>query len=380
MIDDTQAPVDVVEERSITSEEVQDAARTGVAEVLEGKLDVRSLGMRGLMILAALYTLYFAKPFLLPIVLAVLFALLLRPLVRGLARLHLPEPVGAAIVVLGLLGALGGAAYGLIGPAATWIDDAPNMASQIRNKVRPLLKPVEQVNQATQQVEQQMASQDGTVTVQLKQPGLSNTILTQAESFLAVATVVVILTYFLLASGDMFLRKIVKVMPNFQEKKRAIEIAKEIQQGVSTYLMTVSLIYLGVGVAVAIAMYFLGMPNPILWGVVAGLLNFIPYLGALVTMLILTAVAILSFDSMTHALLVPVTFSFITTIEGYIVTPTVVGRRLTLNPVVIFVAMTFWWWLWGIVGALLAVPMLAVLKIVCQRVEPLNPIAEFLGD
>ncbi|MDX9972028.1 MAG: AI-2E family transporter [FCB group bacterium] len=351
-----------------------------LADASGEQVDVRSLAMRGLMVLAVLYTVYFAKPFLLPIVLATLFTLLLRPFVRALARVHSPEPVGAALVILALLGALGGTVYGLVGPAAAWIEDAPEMATRIESKVRPLLRPMAQMSQATEEVGQKIAAEDGTMTVQLKQPGFGSTILTQVESFLAIAVVVIILMYFLLASGDMFLRKLVKILPNFEEKRRAIEIANEIQHGVSRYLVTVSLIYTGLGVAVGVSMYLLGMPNPVLWGVVAGALNFIPYLGAMVTMVILTAVAILTFDSLLHAMLVPLVFSVITTIEGYVITPTVLGRRLTLNPVVIFVAMTFWWWLWGIVGALLAVPLLAVLKIVCQRVEPLNFIAEFLDE
>lgn len=351
-----------------------------LVEAVQASADLRTLAMMGLLLLAVLYTLYLAKPFLLPVVLAMLFSLLLRPIVRAMARVRIPEAAGAAVVVLGLLGLLIAAVYGLSGPAAAWVRDAPNMAGRIEAKLRPLMRPVEQVNEATAAVEEKIQGESETPEVTIKQPGFSDTILSQAGSFIAVATVVIILVYFLLASGDLFLRKLVKVLPNFREKKRAIEIAQKTQEGVSKYLVTVSLIYTGLGVAVAVAMFLLGMPNPILWGVVAGLLNFIPYLGAMITLVILTAVAILSFDSLGYALLVPAVFLTITTIEGYIVTPTIVGKRLTLNPVVVFVGMTFWWWVWGIAGALLAVPLIAVLKILCENIEPLNPVAEFLGE
>jgi predicted PurR-regulated permease PerM len=144
--------------------------------------------------------------------------------------------------------------------------------------------------------------------------------------------------------------------------------------------LTITLINAGLGLAVGIAMSWLGMPNPVLWGVMTGCFNFIPYLGAVSSAIILTLVALLTFDGLDRALLVPSMFMGLTTLEGFFVTPMIVGHRLTLNPVAIFIWLTFWGWLWGVPGMLLAVPLLATLKIVCDHIRPLNPVGEFLGD
>src|SRR5688572_23889655 len=204
-------------------------------------------------------------------------------------------------------------------------------------------------------------------------------VLSRTGSFLGSAVVMVVLLYFLLASGDLFLRKLIHVLPRFGDKKRAIEIARQTEHHISTYLSTVTLINIALGVVVGVAMHLAGMPNPVLWGVTAGLLNFVPYLGALVTAGVLTLVSILTFDSLGRAMVAPLIFLGINAIEGYLVTPMLLGRRLTLNPVAIFLGLIVWGWIWGIAGALLAVPILATFKIFCDNIEPLSPIGEFLG-
>jgi predicted PurR-regulated permease PerM len=191
--------------------------------------------------------------------------------------------------------------------------------------------------------------------------------------------VVIVLLYFLLASGDLFLRKLIKVLPTFKDKKRAVEIAREVESNISTYLFTVTLINAGVGVAVGVGVWLLKMPNPVLWGVIACVLSYIPYLGALVGVGILGLAALLVFDDLGHALAVPAVYLAVSFVEGNFITPLVLGRRLTLNPVVIFVGILFWFFLWGIPGALLAVPTLAVFKIVCDHVDTLAPVGEFFG-
>jgi predicted PurR-regulated permease PerM len=198
-------------------------------------------------------------------------------------------------------------------------------------------------------------------------------------NLLATVGAVTILLYFLLASGDLFLLKLVRVLPRFEDKKIAVTIVHEVRHDVSHYLLTITLINIGLGVATGIAMFWLGMPNPLLWGVMAASFNFIPYLGAMASAIILTLVALLTFDELGRILLVPGVFLVLTSLEGGFVTPAIVGRRLTLNPVAIFVWLTFWGWLWGVPGMLLAVPMLAILKIVCDHVQPLNSVGEFLG-
>jgi predicted PurR-regulated permease PerM len=199
-----------------------------------------------------------------------------------------------------------------------------------------------------------------------------------SEVITGVATMFILL-YFLLASGDLFLLKLVKVMPTLQDKKQAVEIAHKIQQQISTYLFTVTLINSGVGLAIGVAMYIIGMPSPVLWGVMAGLLEYIPYLGATVGISVVTLVAIFTFDNLGHALLAPAVYFGLVAVEANLIVPMVLARRLTLNPVVVFTGLIFWGWMWGIIGILLAVPILATFKIFCDFIEPLSPIGEFLG-
>jgi predicted PurR-regulated permease PerM len=242
---------------------------------------------------------------------------------------------------------------------------------------------VEKVSKATEQLEKlttlDQDKRQPVVTVESKRTGLADIFLNTTVGLLTSATVMFILLYFLLASGDLFLLKLVRVLPSLADKKIAVTIVRQIQEDISHYLSTITVINIGLGIAVGLAMFCLGMPNPVLWGVMAGALNFIPYLGALVSIVVLTFVAILSFEDLGRAIVVPLVFVSLTSFEGLLITPTAVGRRLTLNPVVIFVWLTFWGWMWGIAGTLLAVPLLATLKILCDYIKPLTPIGEFLS-
>lgn len=357
---------------------------TKLGELFGGPIDVRSVSLTGLFVLAFFYTLYFGRQFFLPVVLALLLSFLLAPLVRGLRRIHVPQAVGAAVVILGLLGAVSFGIYRLSGPAAEWMERAPEGLQRIERRVRQIRGPVEEVRQAAERVEQQverMAGTDRSPTreVELRGDTLTGVVLSRTGSFLGNAIVMIVLLYFLLASGDLFLRKLVRVLPRLSDKKRAIEIARQTEQHISTYLVTVTLINVVLGVAVGVAMRLAGMPNPVLWGVAAGILNFIPYLGPLVMAAMLAAASILTFEGLGRAMVAPMLYLGINALEGYLFTPMLLGRRLTLNPVVIFLGIILWGFMWGIPGALLAVPVLATFKIFCDNIEPLAPIGEFLG-
>jgi predicted PurR-regulated permease PerM len=355
-------------------------------DALAGPFGVRSLSLTGLFILAAFYTLYFARAFLLPIVLALLFSLLLRPVVRLLRRLHLPEPLGAGLVLAALLGLLAGGLYQLSGPAYDWMQKAPASLRRVEAKLRELKRPVLLFGRATEQVAK-IADVTATtpkappVTVAVPAgPSLGARLFDRTTDFVAGAAILFILLYFLLASGDLFLRKLVKVLPSLEDKKRAIDIARQVETDISAYLSTVAMINLGLGVGVAIAMALIGLPNPLLWGAMATLTNFVPYLGPATCYTVFGLVGFLTFDDLPHALLPVGAFLCLNVVEAYFITPMVLGRRLTLNPVVLFLGLTFWGWLWGIAGAILAVPIMVVLKIFCDHIEPLAPIGEFLGD
>ena len=345
---------------------------------------VGTVALAGIFVLLLLFTLYLARPFLLPLVLATILNFLLSPVVRVLARLHVPQPLGAGLVILALLGIVALGIERLSGPAATWIQKAPEGVQRVELRIRGLRGPVEQVQEAAQAVEEEVErlSGDGTAgaqEVKVQEGTWTGTLLNRTQAFLGGAVVVLILLYFLLASGDFFLRKLVRVLPRLEDKRRAVEIARQTELHISTYLSTVTLINAGMGLAVALAMWAVGMPNPALWGVLAGLLNFVPYLGSIVTLAVIAIASILTFEDLGRALVAPIVYFAINFTEGYFITPTIVGRRLTLNPVVVFVGLVFWGWLWGIPGALLAVPLMAMFKILCDHIEPLSPIGEFLG-
>jgi predicted PurR-regulated permease PerM len=352
------------------------------AEILSGPLDVRSVALTGLFLLAVFYTLYFARTFLVPMVLAVLLTFLLSPLVRALRRLWIPDAVAAALVLVSVLGAVGYGFYRLGTPAATWIATAPESLRRVDSKLRAIRKPVEQVSKAAAQVENLATVNGGSgpPPVEVKTSSLSDTILTQTQGILAGAAVMIIFLYFLLASGDLFLRKLVRLLPTLADKKVAVEIARQIEDHISRYLLTITAINVGLGTTVAVAMWVIGMPNPVLWGVMVAIFNFVPYVGPLTSLIVLAMVGITTFDSLGQAFIPPLVYFAIDALESNVLTPMVLGHRLALNPVVIFIAVIFWGWLWGIVGALLAVPMLAAFKIFCDAIEPLAPIGEFLGN
>jgi predicted PurR-regulated permease PerM len=352
-------------------------------DILEGPLGIKSMALTGLFILAAFYTFYFASSFILPIVLALLLNFLLSPVVRALKKIRIPEALSAGLLILALLGSVGWGVYYLSGPAYEWAQQAPKSMRRLEAKLRDFKKPVQTMSKATEQVEKitqvgGAGQQPRTVAVQTA--SLGERMFSQATEIIAGGLVMIVLLFFLLASGDMFLRKLIKVLPSLSDKKRAVEIARQIESDVSAYLTTITAINVVLGLAVWGIMSALGVPNPLLWGVLATVTNYIPYLGAIIMIAILAMVGFLSFDDVGQALLVPGAFVGLNILESYVLTPLVLGRRLTLNPVVIFLGLTFWGWIWGITGALLAVPIMVVFKIFCDHSEPLAPIGEFLGD
>jgi len=346
---------------------------------LAGPFSVKSATFSGLLILAAFYTLYLARGFFLPLILAVLLSFLLRPLVRGLRKLHIPEALGAAVVVLGLLGVLGAGIYELSGPAYAWMQQAPANMRKIERRVRDLKKPVQTMSNATQQVAR-IAQVGGTAPAQAPAaaPSLGERLASGAFEFVADAVTMFILLYFLLASGDMFLRKLIKALPNL-DKQRAAVIARTIESEISTYLSTVTFINLALGAAVWGVMALIGVPNPLLWGVMAAVTNYVPYLGAMTMYAVLTGLGFLTFNDLPHALMPPGAFLICNVLEAFVLTPMILGKRLLLNPVVIFLALSFWGWMWGIAGAVMAVPIMVVFKIFCDHSESLAPVGELLG-
>lgn len=356
-----------------------DIGRMGAA--LRDRVEITSLAITGLLVLAFFYTLYFARAFFVPIVFAILLDILLSPLVRALKRMRVPEPAGAAVVLGGLVLAIGVTIYSLAEPTRGWLAKAPATIAKTRDELRQLRRPVEQVKRTAEQVEEatSVAGESAAREVVVRGPSLGQRLFGTTQSIVTGALEVGILLYFLLAAGDLFLQKLIKVLPQLRDKKRAVTIARESEASVSAYLFIMTLLNLAEGVVVAAAMALLGVPNPVLWGVLAVVLEYIPYVGAAILTGILAVVGLTVFDNLWQALLVPAVYVAINFVQGNFAVPMVLGRRLTLNPVAIFVGLLFFWWIWGVAGAFLAVPILATFKIFCDHIEPLAPVGEFLG-
>jgi predicted PurR-regulated permease PerM len=361
-------------------EKLASRARLRIAELLRKPFDVRSVALTGLFILAVFYTIYFMRSILLPIVLALLLSYLLRPIVRGLARLKIPLPVGGALILIGLLALVGYGVSALAAPAVGWLQKAPAGLAELQHKLLPLKKSMAQVTQASGEIENLAKTPDAqTRTVEVKRHPITEMFFMRTPEFIASAVLLSILLYFLLVYDQVFIAKLVKLLPTFSDKKTAVAIAHDIESQVSRYLATITAINACLGLAVGTTVGLLGLRNPVMWGAMVALLNFVPYLGALTGIICMTIGAALSFHSLGYALIFPAVYLAFGTLEGSFVTPWVMGRALTLNPVIILLALTFWGWMWGIVGIILAVPILAAFKIFCAHIKPMEPLAEFLS-
>ncbi len=336
-----------------------------------------------LTVLAVLYTMYAAREFLIPIVFALLLNFLLSPVIRQLARARIKPPVGAALVVVLLLTGIGFGVYELAGPAQRWAASAPQSFGKAQRKLRSIIQPVQQVSrnveQAANAVGAPTSGRKPDVVVQAG-PSLSSRLFGTTQRIVAGLLEIFILLYFLLAGGDLFLQKLIKVLPHFNDKVKAVDIARAIEATVSAYLTTTLLLNITEGLVVAFALWLLGMPNVLLWGVMVACLEFVPYLGAATAVVVLGVAGLAQYDQLGHGLVIPGVFLLINLLQSNLVTPMMLGHRLTLNPVAIFIGLAFFFWIWGVPGAFLAVPLLATLKIVCDNIASLAAIGEFLSQ
>lgn len=354
------------------------------AKLVRGPFGIRSISLTGLFILACFYTLYFARDFFLPVMVAIIFNFLLGPVVRALRGFRIPSPIGSAVVIASFLAVFSLLSFQLAGPLAEWLSRVPETGARLQAKIEPLKKSVEKVATTSEQVERLMTlraeRRKALQSVELKQTSLLDVLFSGTSKAVFSVLVFIVLLYFLMASGDLFLSKLVHVLPKLSDKKRAVQIAREIEGNISRYLLTLAAINFTIGILSTLIFWLFGMPNPALWGAISGLLSFIPTVGSVGAAILVTLVAAAAFPSIAQALLVPASFLAMTITMGTFVSPHIMGRRLLLNPVVIFLCLSFWGWMWGIPGALLAVPMLAMFKIICDHIEPLSPLGEFLGQ
>jgi predicted PurR-regulated permease PerM len=358
------------------------AAGTEAADETEMPLpsDPQTFFLGGLFALGVLAALYVASAIILPVVLAFVLNLLLQPAVRLLGRVHLPRAVGALLTVLLVIGALVGLVAALSVPAATWAERLPEGIPRLEAHLQVIKGPIQALQKVIQQAEQvaDAPPSRGSIVSVRRDLGLTGALFAGTRSVLDGLFTTVLVLYFLLVAGDIFLRRTVEILPTFSNKRQAVDISQQIQEDISAYLMTITAMNAAVGVATAAAMYLCGLGDPLLWGTTAFLLNYIPILGPFFGICIFVLVGMLSFESLWWALLPPALYFGIHLVEGETLTPMLLARRFTLNPVLIILSLVFWFWMWGVPGAILAVPMLAILKIVSDRLRPLKALGHFL--
>ena len=343
----------------------------------------------GIFVMLAVGALAYAKVFLTPVILAFLLALVFSPVRRALERLRLPSGLAAALIMLGLVAAIGTVAVLLSGPVRGWAEDAPQIGARLEDRIRDIRASFgadeggtsieEVVDQVTEAAAPEGEDGEGPVEVVVQESGPLSTVAATAPAVLVQLILVLVLLFFVLASGDMFYEKIVHVLPRLSDKRRAVRIARDMERTLSRYLLTITLINMGLGVCVGLAMWALGMPDPLLFAVLAWLLNYIPYLGAIGGAGIALIVGLLTFPTTGEAVAPALAYYALTAFEGQFVTPYLIGRNLKLNTVVVFIAVAFWAWLWSIVGMLIAVPLLVAMRVFSEHVPALEAFGKFLS-
>lgn len=341
--------------------------------------DPQSIFLGGLFFLAALAALYVAGDIILPILIAFVLKLLLQPALAPFERLHVPRTIGALLVVFVVATGIVGFVVMVSGPAISWVQKIPEGFPRLERHMKQITQPMAQIEGVLKRAEKvAQGPADGTPAVKVQGAGLADTLVAGTFNLVVGVLTTILLLFFLLAVGDTFLRRIVEVLPRFKDKRQAVDIVQQVEHDISAYLITISAINFMVGIATGVAMHFYGLGDAILWGAVAFMLNYVPILGPMVGVGLFGLVGLLSFDSLELALLPAGIYLLIHVIEGEFITPLILARRLTLNPVIIILSLIFWYWMWGVPGAILAVPILAIVKIICDRIKPLMAVGHFL--
>ena len=375
--------------------------------------DFRIVIELGLLILALLAAMYVAAEVILPIVLAFVLNLLLQPAMRVFERLHVPRPIAALLVLFVFFSAIFGLGTALSSPGSVWLEHLPQSVSKLEERLSFLREPIGVIRNFMRRAEElaQMGPPQSSpaVSPSLAGPtgGANNVadsgnvavgaaaappVSTSAESgallhqiflgtwsFAAGFGTTILMLFFLLVSGDTFLRRLVEVLPSFSNKRQVVDISQQIQRDISIYLVTITIMNGLVGIATGLVMWAFGTGDPILWGVVAFLLNYIPVIGPCFGVGLFLLVGALGINSIWQAILPAACYLTIHLIEGQIVTPLILARRFTLNPVLVIMTLVFWFWMWGVIGAVLSIPMLAIAKIICDRIRPLAALGHVLS-
>jgi predicted PurR-regulated permease PerM len=365
--------------------------------LLQMPVDVRSAALVVLCVLAVVFALHWAKAVFVPLMLSLLLTYALAPLVDLFERWRISRWISAAVILLGLGGGMGWTGYSLSGSASELLDTLPVAAQKLRTAARSgkstdtnaldtVQKAAAQLEQAAEENSAKVAARKGVARVVIERPAFNvrDYLWSGTVGLIAAAgqlTLVAFLTYFALGSGDTFRRKLVKITgPSLQKKKITVQVLDDITQNIERYLLVQILTSALVGVATGLTFWAMGLENAAVWGILAAVTNLIPYIGSVIVMAAAGLVAFLQFNSIEMALLVGGVSLVIHTLVGNLLVPWLTSRTSRMNPVAVFVGVIFWGWIWGIWGLLLGIPIMMVVKAVCDRVEDLQPIGELLGD
>jgi predicted PurR-regulated permease PerM len=341
--------------------------------------DPKTIFLGTLFVLALLATAYVVSEIVLPLAFAIVLKLLLQPALRVLEGLHLPRILGALLLILALIGMIAGLGTAISGPARTWTAKLPEGIPRLEERLSLVRLPINTLQLFLQQVENiggTGASPNGAISE--RGATLLMKLFTGTQNFASGFFTTLLFLFFLLVSGDIFLHRLVEILPRFSSKRQVVEISQQIESDVSAYLATITVMNAAVGIATALAMWLTGVGDPVLWGTVAFLLNYVPILGPAFGVLIFLLAGLLTHETLWQALLPAGLYFGFHLIEGETVTPMLLARRFTLNPVLVIISLVFWFWMWGVPGGILSMPMLAITKIICDRVQALAAFGHFL--
>jgi len=327
-----------------------------------------------LLVIAVLTICYFAAEIVLPIVLAFVLSLLFQPAMRLSARFRIPSGLAALVLIFAIFGAIVAIGAAFSAPAAAWAEKLPGGVARLEDRLHFLAEPIRALQAFLEQFDGAGAAGAAAGTAASVEAAL----LKGTQHFASGFFETLLVLFFLLMSGDTFLRRLVEIVPTFTDKRRVVALSQQIEENVSAYLVTVTLMNAGVGVATAAAMWACGLGDPLLWGGLAFILNYVPILGPFAGVGLFVLAGLLTIDGLWQALLPAGIYLAIHIIEGEAVTPMLLARRFTLNPVIVVISLVFWFWMWGVPGAILAVPMVAIAKIICDGVKPLTALGHFL--
>lgn len=365
------------------------AARSGesrddyVMRLFERPIQIRSFMMTGILVLLVLYTLYFARFVVIPIALALIFNLLLGPLVTKMQRFWIPRWISALLII----GAFGGiviyGAYSLMGPAKYWLNHAPQAFSSFEQKTSELQQQIQEMNESTEEIKKAASKLIGKAanqqTIAINEEGLRDKVVANAQWTAGILFMTLIMLYFMLCRRGFVFRKLLIMTRTGRSRRNAVRIVRHLQSDISRYLVTVTLINILLGASAAGVLWLIGLPDPILWGVLVGVFNFAPYAGAAISLAAITLASFATFDTLGHVLAAPAAVFALNVLEGNFITPAVHGQRFEMSALMVFLALFFWGWLWGVAGMLMAVPLLVVCKVTFDHIEELRPLGRVLG-